>query len=163
MKKHAARIIRTIVIKTTPTGSISTIIQVTIFTSISVMMIESNHCSFQVRHCFEHWSPSGIINELKRDEAGERHPSAVLGIKEAVFDTQMLQGGRVHFRRPNEGLLHLETLQRRAFTEKNVVIVMDTLELQTREVIGGEGPKIQREGIVGVGGDSEPELSDLEL
>ena len=133
MKKHAAGIIRAIVIKATPTGSISTVIQATIFTSIIVMMIESNFGSFQVRHSFKHWSPSEISNELERDEAGERHPSAAVGIKEAVFNTQMLQGGGVHFRRRNEALLHPETLQRRASREiKNDVVALNTHELQAR-------------------------------
>ena len=100
-------------------------------------MIESNFGSFQVRHSFKHWSPSEISNELERDEAGERHPSAAVGIKEAVFNTQMLQGGGVHFRRPNAARLHLETLQRGASREINGVVALDTRELQTREELRG--------------------------
>ena len=49
----------------------------------------------------------------------------------------MLQGGGVHFRRPNAARLHLETLQRGASREiKNGVVTLDTRELQTREELG---------------------------
>ncbi|CAD6258040.1 unnamed protein product [Miscanthus lutarioriparius] len=118
---------------------------------------------FQVRHSFKDWSPSGICNELERDKAGERHLSAAFGIKAAVFDTQMLQGGGTHFQRTNVGRLHLETLQRGASREIKIDAV-DTRELQTREVLGGEGRIVELEGPAGeVGGDSEPELPDIEL
>jgi len=150
------------VVITTITGSISTIIQATIAASIIVQVIEPNRRGFQARHAVKHRNPSSVGNELERDEARERHPGAEVAVEEAVSDPQAFQGRGEHLRRADIAVLHPELLQRGAAGEiEDAGVALDADELQPGEVLGGEGPVLQRTGEPGRDGDPEPEVPDL--